>query len=478
MLLIVVGRLLQFLIMFVSVKLMTTLLPPQQAGVAALVTTTTSFFALFLVNPVGMFINRRLHAWVEAGVMRRRFHLYCLYLAGVALCSGLFVWGMAEVGWFDTGLGGWTMALLVSTSLLFNTINQTLIPSLNMIGRVRGFMALTLLTLFGGLLASWSLGHFSGLHSALSWLAGAIMAQAVFGLVAYRIFFKRPESAVPDMPRAVQLSSLFDFCWPVALAVAFNWVHMQGYRFLLAEEGGLAELGLFAAGYGIAAAVLAAVEMILGTRLQPLFYRRANSADVAERGQAWAAYARALVPAATLAAAAVMAAAPDLTPVMLGPEYVGASRYVALGACAEWARMMIGIFSLNSHLHMNTRRLILPNLGGAVVSTLLIVCLLPAQGLMVAPLAVMAGGLLIIVALYCFARAGADRMRLDVAGLVSGLVLSVLLVAGMSVLRSTLAAAGSQLPHLLGLLCVAVVWSAVCALLFRDRIVRPLLREA
>ncbi len=53
-------------------------------GKVSLITTTTALFALFFVNPVGMFINRRMHAWIAAKSFRSYFHLYVGYLTGVS----------------------------------------------------------------------------------------------------------------------------------------------------------------------------------------------------------------------------------------------------------------------------------------------------------------------------------------------------------------------------------------------------------
>ena len=103
MLITLVGRLVQFALMFASVKIMTHLLTPVEMGKVALITTTTSLFALFLVNPIGMFINRRLHAWVNAHRFRSYFHVYVGYLAAVSL----FAAGVLFAGYHAGGdLGG------------------------------------------------------------------------------------------------------------------------------------------------------------------------------------------------------------------------------------------------------------------------------------------------------------------------------------------------------------------------------------
>ncbi|MFG6486786.1 lipopolysaccharide biosynthesis protein [Roseateles sp. BYS78W] len=414
MLITLIGRLVQFALMFASVRIMTQLLSPADMGRVALITTATALFALFLVNPVGMFFNRRLHAWVQQGVARVRFHLYLVYLAGVCLFASGALWVAARLG-VDIGGASLTWAaILICGSIFFSTMVQTLVPSLNMVGRPRAFIALTLGTLVTGLVASVLLIHFTG-QSAEHWLTGILLAQVLFSLVSYRVFFgaRTAKTHEPSPLTADKLRQMAKFCGPIAIAVLLQWAHMQGYRFLLAERFGLAQLGLYAAGYGLAASLMSAAETILTTWFQPQFYRDVNAEDPLRRDRAWATYASVLIPASLLAVTALIAAAPSLPRVMLGPAFHGVSDFVVLGALAEWARMMVGMIGLNAHRHMATRALIVPNILGALATYAAFYALAHTIGMAAAPLAVFLGGLSIVAFLYGVTYAGDAHMTID-----------------------------------------------------------------
>lgn len=386
---ILLGRALQFVLMFVSVKWMTTLLSPEEVGRFTLINTTTAFFALFLINPIGMFFNRKLHAWFERGVARHYFHYYLGYMVLVALFSAGCVWvaGVLGIGQADFV----PVAVLVACVMLFGTLHQTLVPTLNMLGQIRGFLALTVLTLFIGLLFSGGLAQLF-YPSAVMWLAGSIAAQTLFALLAYRILFPEGDTG-ETKPKldAAHVRTLWRFGWPVAVAVGFNWVHMQGYRFYLANNHGLSEFGMFAAGYGVAAAVLAAFELVLTTRFQPFFYQRINAAEPEARHRAWGAYAKIMLPASFLGVTGVVATADELAVLFLGPAFHGVGDYVQLGALAEWMRIVVGVFVLHAHAEMKTHTLIVPNLIGAVMACGLTVWAVPWGGLGMAPIAVAIG---------------------------------------------------------------------------------------
>ena len=400
MLLVFAGRLAQFTIAFLSIKLMTTLLTPVEVGKIALITTATAFFALFLVNPVGMFINRRLHGWVTTGLMKHYFHLYCGYLMGVAAIAALLTWALLQSHLWDMDLSPVWCATLIAGSLVFNTINQTLVPSMNMLDRTRSFVFFTIFTLIVGLIVSIVLVKWLGAN-AVAWLAGPMISQLAFSLLAYKVFFRDGQNESRSLEGA-DYRRLFNFAWPISLAVGLNWLHMQGYRFVLADSFGLAELGLFSAGYGLASSLTTACESVTTTWFQPRFYRDANSAEASVRAQAWGHYASTMLPFTILASSGIFMTAPYLTTIMLGPSYHTAVSYVMMGALAEWGRTIFNIFALDAHGSMNTRRLIVPSLIGMTIAYAAMIVLINMRMLVAVPLAVLAG---------CVVMSAAIRLR-------------------------------------------------------------------
>ncbi len=370
MIITLVGRVMQFLIMFVSLKMMTSLLSPVEVGRVAAVTTGIAFFALFFVNPVGTLFNRRLHSWFRDGSARTYTHFYSLYILFVSIIAVVMFVTLAIVGFDLMGLHWPWILMLVGGSLFFNTAVQTLIPSLNLLGREVSFTVLNILTLATSLSLSLALCLYSTC-SAENWLLGALLAQMVFGGIAYVVLFSaHPSSPTSPSISMAKLMYSIQFCWPVALAVGFQWFYLQGYRFVLVDQFGLAEFGLFAAGYGLATAVMAAGEIVLSTWFQPAFYKAANSTTEAERLVAWEIYAARMLPGSFLGVSLLIVASDLLPKVMLGSQFHDAGIYVLVGAFAEWGRFLVGVFGLNAHRLMVTRQLILPNAFGAGVAVI------------------------------------------------------------------------------------------------------------
>ena len=430
MLTIIFGRAAQFILLLFVMRVATTYLPPSEMGRLSLITAATAFFALFLVNPIGMFINRRFHAWDELGRAKHYLKLHWVYLLGVCVIAALTLAALNLIHAFGFQFNTAWLLVLVSGSLLFNTVNQTAIPSLNLLEFRGRFIALTLATIGAGLACSFVLVEMFQ-PTAEYWLLGLLIGQTVFAVIGVKLFFEklRPEGPFTKISRP-QLRLLFDFAWPVAISVGFNWLQTQGYRFFVADSLGLVALGLFVAGYGISAGLIAAFESVLTTYFQPRFYKRVSNNNMADQSLAWNKYAGAILPSLMLVTFLLAGLAPELTRFMVGPAYQSASQFVVWGVLAEGARVVAGVYSMSAHAKMKTRLLLLPNLLGAVICIALIWALAPKLGAHGVGLARALAGIGMVVAMH-YMMIVVLEMKLPYRLLLNGTVmgLALLLIA-------------------------------------------------
>jgi O-antigen/teichoic acid export membrane protein len=385
------------------IRVATSLLSPEEMGKVSLVMTTIAFFALFLVNPVGMFINRRLHSWKESGSAKAYLEHYVVYLIGVALLSGVSLFFFNLLGVIRFGMPiAWVIGL-VCLSLTANTINQTSIPALNMLGEMRQYVLLSVATLAASFICAVSLMH-AGLVSAQYWVLGQLIGQMLLGVVATQKFLVLLESQHGKSTKPIvgthQFAAVLNFAWPVALAAGLGWMQFQVYRFLIEENLGLSQLGLFVAGYGISAGLIAGFESILTAYFQPRLYRDASSGHTAEYAQRWRQYAISIIPSLLLTVALIIMLAPELTRVFLGERFQMSTEFLVWGALAEAARVLIGIYSLIAHVFMRTRWLLMPSVFGAFLSIMSSMLLIPQLGLQGAGIALVLSGFSVVALLH------------------------------------------------------------------------------
>lgn len=384
-------------------RVATTLLSPEEMGRVSLVLTTTAFFALFLVNPVGMFINRRLHAWRESGAARYYLTHYVLYLLLVATIAAIVLFFLSMGGAANFGISLAWLVFLVCGSLIFNTINQTAIPSLNMLGDSGRFILLSVSTVAASFVCATLLVQMVQL-SAQYWLFGLLLGQAFLGIIGTKVLFSRlhkPKALhSPLVIKRQHLQMLLSFAWPVAIAAGLGWVQSQGYRYLIEGQLGLPQLGLFVAGYGISAGIIAGFESVLTTYFQPRLYRDASKDSSVEQAHAWQCYAAAVIPSLILTVALVVILAPELTHIFLGENFQSAADYVIWGALAEAARVLMGVYSLIAHVYMRTLWLILPSVVGATLSIILCLLLIPRFGAEGAGMALVFSGFSVVLLMH------------------------------------------------------------------------------
>lgn len=384
MLLVTIGRIAQFALLLLTLRFATSLLSPAEMGKISIVTATVGFFALLLLNPVGMFMNRRLHAWDLRGLAISYLTYFWRYLLAVSLFSALVLAVLTGFNIWNPGIGIYWLSFLVCGNLFFGTINQVVIPGLNLLGYRGWFIVLTVATAATSLIFAVVLA-LAVLPSAEYWLSGLLIGQLIVGLIGKIVFFKkthRPNAVSSSLPKLSHshYRNLLRFAWPVAIAVGLGWIQSQGYRYLMEERLGLIELGLFVAGYGISSGLIAGFDSIFATYFQPKFYKQISKENLSEQSHAWTEYSHAILPSLLLTSIFIMAMAPELTQLLLGANFRNSSQFVVWGALAELARISTGVFGMAAHARMNTKLLLLPNLVGAVISISLIWFLMPIYG--------------------------------------------------------------------------------------------------
>ncbi len=475
MLLIAVGRLLQFVILLLTLRLATGLLSPAEMGKATIVTATISFFALLLLNPVGMFMNRRLHAWASAGQARHYLYYVWVFLLIVAACAAL---SLVTVSWLEIWLPSmrfeWFL-VLVCGNLIFTTQAQVVATGLNLFGHRGWFSVLTVVAAGLGLILAVLLVHWFGPHAEY-WLTGLLLGQLLVGVIGMPVFYGKLRPDCPQSKQQARLSHvhyrvLFNFAWPVALAAVLGWVQSQGYRYLMESRLGLADLGLFVAGFGISAGLISGFESIFTAYFQPGFYRRISDSKAEEQSAAWLEYAQNILPALLLTSLFIIAAAPELTRLMLGPSFSQSGRFVIWGACAELARISAGVFALAAHAKMDTRQLLLPNLVGAISALMLLGWAITAYGSDGVGLGLMLSSLLmLLVSIYV------TRKRLAIPLPVRGLLRSMFLGVGLLAIAMATRAwfgAGSGIYGTLAQMCALSIPFA----LFQYQLLLPALKR-
>lgn len=369
---IIAGRVLQIAISLVSVRIMTTLLASHEVGNYYLIFSVLSFFSLFLINPINVYINRNSHTWAAQNVLYNRWFNYNIYVAIICLLSLPVLFVLKNVTGLFFGVPLLHLMIFIAVGLFLSTWNQLLIPTLNLLNYRVSFVVFSTLTLGLSLFCSIIFAQFVK-PTAIVWLAGQATSQALVTLAAYR-HFRRVVPGTLNLKETLAVISrrhvriVLRFATPVYVTTLLMWTQNQSYRIIVEQRLGLERLALIGLGLGIASNIASAVEALMQQLYLPVFYRDIANADSAERAGAWNRLAQLAFPVYLSLAVFVSCLAPFIVQVLAHEKFADAWLYVALGAWIELCRMTNGTFVLVAHAEMQTRNLVRSFLVGGVMA--------------------------------------------------------------------------------------------------------------
>ncbi|GFO70144.1 hypothetical protein GMLC_37230 [Geomonas limicola] len=359
---ITLGRVLQMVIALISVRVFTSLLSKGEVGNIYLINSMFGFFGLALINPVGLYLNRKLHRWAEEGVILSRFLVFNAYLAILALLSAGVVFAASRYGRVGETIDLRLLVLFLMLSVYFTTWNQTIVPALNLLNHRVSFVVFTLLTLGTGLLCSILLVQYEA-ATAVSWLSGQLVAQAVVAVAALVYFQKMVQekvslAAVRQVTTRENLFNVLHFVFPLGCTTFFMWLQNQSYRIVIEKAIGTEFLALLGLGIGLASNMAGAAESLIQQLYLPGFYRDINTPDPARRTAAWNAMAQLTIPVYISLTIMVSCLAPFLLHILASKKFGDAYIFVIYGAWIEFFRMTAGILTSVAHAEMQTKYLL------------------------------------------------------------------------------------------------------------------------
>lgn len=398
--LLVAGRAAQAVLTLAAFRLLTGFLSPPEAGGVYLIISVATFFGMFALNPVFMYLGRKLFLWHDSKSVFEHLFGYNLYSILVSLSAipvVLAAWKFFGVG---AGLPGLGFSLIVACYTYVLNWNQVFLPFLNTLGYKASFVLLTLVTAALGLLFSIAAVHFIA-PSAVSWMSGQIAGIGLAAVLGLYVFRKK----VPEPPGAAGRSLLYakspvinriaGFSGPLAGAAFFMWAQAQSYRVVAEKMNGPEFLGYLAVGFSIATSVAGILESLVQQMYLPAFYRRISGGDEGARRAALSELAAKAVPVYIIYLFFLACSSEYLASFLVAEKYRGVFVYARYGAFIEFFRMTANILASAAHSEMRTGVLIKPYLFGgiAAVAGVYFAALSPEPSVFV-PLALAASGLL------------------------------------------------------------------------------------
>lgn len=367
------GRLMQAALTIASFRLLTTFLRPADLGGFYLIMSISTLFGMFMLGPVGMYINRRMFAWHDSRDLFSHFLGYNVFAIATTVLAFAAVW----LSWRFFGIGaqlsGFELSLTVAAYVYVLNWNQNFVPALNLLGYRGLFVAFSVLTTALGLALSVAFVRYIS-YSPISWMAGVIMATGGVAIVAAYSLRSRLNEARPSFIgvarylRPGSVRGIAAFAVPLSCAAFFMWAQNQSYRVIVEKVIGPEFLAYMAVGFSISTSVAGILESLVQQVYLPGFYRSISSGDKNSRRLALQELAAKTIPVYIVYLFFIVGASEYLVRFLVDEKYREVFVYARYGAVVEFFRMSTNILASAAHSEMRTGSLIRPYLVGGVLA--------------------------------------------------------------------------------------------------------------
>jgi len=370
------GRVLQVIISFLTLKVITNYLSKDNVAYYFLFLSVMNYFGLSLISPIGQYFNRKIHTWYDDRTLVNRLLNHCIYIFGVAAISIPIMYLMMSYGNVLSGLDVNSVVGLVAVGIISNTIVTTIVPTFNMLNHRILFVVYTVLYLLFSLILSVLLVNQWG-DSVINWFIGHFLSLIIFSVISFITLLKitKQNFSFKESLSVIKMEyirKILSFSLPLLIATLLMWVTTDSFRFVLESTHGLEYVGLFSVGFAIAQRFSFATESIAQQIFFPKYYREINKDDFLDRSNAWLEMFYSSVPLYLLTTVFTILLAPLLIKIFSGPDYANSHYFVIIGAIFHFFRKITASFSMGAHSEMNTKVLIVPYFIGALFSSIIL----------------------------------------------------------------------------------------------------------
>jgi O-antigen/teichoic acid export membrane protein len=367
-----VGRVLQVVISFITIKYLTNTLSKENVAKLFLINAILNYFGISLVSPIGQFMNRYLNTWSNEKTMGESFLNYILYVLFIATLSVPFIFGLNHFGFFSDLLFPYFFLYLFGL-ILFSNINTYFVANFNLLGKPIFFVIYTNLWLALGFLMSWFFIERFG-PSVDMWLLGLLLSHGLFSTCSFIHLCRKFNISFSfqtwrETLSTQRLGGVLKFSLPLLFSTLLMWLTTESHRFVIEAQHGLVYLGLFSIGFTISQKLSYAVESVVSQVFIPRYYEQISNTNAEGRSKAWLKYFYISSPFYVAILLLSVVFSKPLILLFSSSEYLEASQFLVSGAFFNFFRKLTATYAMIAHGEENTKLLIVPYFVGALGAT-------------------------------------------------------------------------------------------------------------
>ena len=322
----------EVLIAFCLLKLMSDFLSPLEYAQLNLFVAITQGIALFFISPLQNWIlvnndNIACEIGLNSTIL---FEFIYSSAISVVACLLLIISGTHHE-LINAGI-----LYLFILAVITPVLSQTVIPILNLQGKIIQFAGLSILGATLGIIIPVS---FVSLYKDdfEAWLLGGVIAQLLVIIIGLFIGNHSQSLGLFLGLKKIPYRKIFVFSLPLCVAIGFQWYNAQGFRLSLQTVVDLKTLGAFIMGFGFGGKFLNAIEKVFSTVLLPQLYNRKKDSSIKKE---WLIYIFKMSAIYSVATFVIILLSQKIYPIIISEKYVEGQKYIVAGVIFDMFRCM------------------------------------------------------------------------------------------------------------------------------------------
>lgn len=337
---IILGRLFQFFVVFVSYRVALGLFSPSEYGSLSVFFVISSFFILVSISPFGSYLLANCVRWKREKSLFQRIKLIFL----ISIFFGFLFFTLFWLIYF--------YVFQIDHHLIFigfhvsgSALIQTLISVIGIIYSIRSAIFIANLNAIGCLGFSYIFINLVEL-SIFNWIFGQVVFQCIFAFFLYLYYFRSNSNALSIDFIKNFFNESYKFLTITSLVSILCWVLYQSPKVMFSNIFDPSTYGVFMAGFVLAAYVFGALETLVNNFAQTFFYREFDPKSEKHEG-AWPLYLYRMLFCFSAIFIIIIPLFDQVAIFIFTNEYLDSRKYLFLGMICEYLRVIGGCFIIS-----------------------------------------------------------------------------------------------------------------------------------
>ena len=353
---IIASRLVQLLVSFLLIRLMSEYLSKEEIGKVYLVTAIIGLLLFLFYNPLGQYVNRGTRGALNNGSVINlvfSFLFARIFISILALIVLAIIYYLLEY----SGYYSCAQFLILGMFMLLGSNAKALLGSLNLIAKEEVYAIFSILLSFCLYFGSYVAVSYD--PTAYTWLIGQNLALFAFVLVITAYFYIRYKGNT-SLKWTLNLREYWSYFLPTLILMAIQWILNSGYIVLGERLLDLATLGKVTIALALTKGVFSNLELVVNQYLLPKYYSKLEVEIEIQEADIWKGFFSLLTPFYLSFFVIFVALIKVFLPIVISPDFGDILNVVVIGAIWEFLRIIQNMFLLLNNTKLNSKPALVP----------------------------------------------------------------------------------------------------------------------